>query len=204
MTTKLELDNHFNALERTQRLKKSLQTLKIEWETDLDKMDFSALRTGPAYDSEAKHQKIRVDVIDISNEWDDLQKKDLEKDFFSNIATLNLIEFIAKGNKIIPPLYLQNLEYCGDTFTTKVQGIHRADGAHRVFVSFILGLKEIPIVLVEKIGKFSFPSDKWDFEYTDNLLIAKSKNGNHRIELDNTRIVIDTTMFYENILSITV
>lgn len=193
--TKVEIQNSIRNLRMIQNPEKSLYELKINWETDIEQMNFSELRSTPECDI----KNSRVDKFDPRNEFGDL--KEAAKHFFSDQATYNLIEFIKNGNKIIPPLYIQSLEYDGETFSMKkIAPIWKADGYHRVFVSAWIGLKEIPVIVTEKIEKYSFHIDKWDFECTDERIIAKSKNSEHRIEIDNTRAHIDDGMSPDSIV----
>jgi len=195
--TKEEIQNALKSLELVQNSKKRLGKLKIDWETDLEQMNFSLLRSTP--DCNIKNS--RMDKIDPRTEMGD--KEECARDFLRDPATHALIEFIENGNKIIPPLYVRQFEYDGETFSTKETSFFgRTDGGHRVFVSMYLGLKEIPIIVHDKITKYSFPVDKWDFECMDEGFTAKSKNGEHKIEFDNRRLWIENTMFPDNILVI--
>lgn len=189
-------------------IKQQLKNLNIDWETDLNRMNFSDLRSYEFlrssgflnFDMKDKYQKVRLDTIDISNEYVYYKVEDIAL-YSQDDGTSDLINFIGKKNKIIPPLYETALEYCGETFETRqLYPIRRFDGHHRIFVSFFSGLKIIPIVVVERVKKFSFPIGKWNFERTDEIFIAKSKNGDHRIELDIRHAKIDKSMFSENIL----
>jgi len=56
--------------------------------------------------------------------------------------------------------------------------------------------------MIERVNKFSFPIDKWNFERTNKGFAAKSKNDEHRIELDNKRMVIEENIIYNNILEV--
>lgn len=188
--------------------KQQLKNLTINWETDLNRMNFSDLRSYEFlrssgflnFDIKDKYQKVRLDTIDISNEYMYFKVEDIAL-YSQDDGTRDLINFIGKKNKIIPPLYETALEYSGETFETRqLYPIRRFDGHHRVFVSFFSGLKKIPIVVVERVKKFSFPIDKWDFESTDESFTAISKDGNNIIEVDNKRMWIDDSMSNKTIL----
>jgi len=169
-------------------------------------MIFSDLRSQGFlnFDIKDECQRIRLDTIDISNEYVYFKKENLDI-YFQDEGTHDLINFIGKKNIIIPPLYEMPLEYFGETFETRqLSPIRRLDGSHRVFVSFFSGLRKIPIVVTERVTKFSFPIDKWDLERTDESFTAKSKNGEHRIELNNRRTQIDNYMFCGNTLLISI
>ena len=197
--TREEIQDNLKNLEQVQNFKKRLQKLKVNWETDLEQMNFSFLRSNP--DCDIKNS--RMDKINPITEFGDI--KEAARDFLNDPFTYDLIEFIETGNKVIPPLYINPLEYDGQTFSTKeTSNLFRVDGTHRVLVSSYLGLKEIPIIVHEKIVKYSFPVEKWDFEYSDESFTAISKNGEQRIRLDNRRVWIDNRMFSEDILAVSI
>jgi len=119
-------------------------------------------------------------------------------------ATMELIQFVEAGNKIIPPLYVNSFEYDGETYTKKnISKLVRVDGSHRLFLSSYLGLKEIPIIVHEKIVKYYFPLSKWDFENTEEKLTVKSKDGNNIFEIEGRYVWMDDTMLHNNIIVVT-
>lgn len=201
---KIKTNNKTMTNEEIQRVKEQIKNLIIDWEIDLVRMNFSDLRSHGLlnFDIKHKYQQVRLDTIDISNEFLYYTKETFDL-YFQDDGTRDLIDFIGKKNKIIPPLYENALEYCGETFETRqLRPIHMLDGHHRAFVCFCSGLMKIPIVIVERVNKFSFPIDKWIFERTDKCFSAKSKNGEHRIELDNKLMEIKENIIYNNILEV--
>ncbi len=202
MMVKNELENPLNLVEDVKLVQEQISKLKIDWETDLDQMNFSDLRSHGFlnFDIKDKYQRIRLNTIDISNEFMYFTKETFDL-YFQDDVTHDLIDFISKQNKIIPPLYEIPLEYCGETFKPRqLYPIHRLDGTHRVLVSYFSGLKKIPIVVAERVKRFSFPIDKWDFERTDESFTAKSKDGNNIIEIDSRRMRIDDSISNKNTL----
>jgi len=195
--TKEEIQNSLKILERTQSIKKQLKNLKIDWETDLEKMNFSLLRSNPHCNIKNSY----IEKLDLTktHHWEGA-KTDIGL-IIKDIITINLITFIDDGNKIIPPLYIKPFEYDGENYSIKeIQELRQLDGGHRLFLSAAIGLKEIPIIIHEKIVKYYFPVSKWDFECTDESFIAKSKDGNHIFEIDVNRLWIEDELFYKNIL----
>ncbi len=185
-------------------IKKIIEGVLIKWEVDLEKMNFSDLRSHGFlnFDINDNYQRIRLDEIDISNEFRHFKQETFNMYFLDDI-TNDLINFIDRNSKIIPPLYEVPLEYCGETFKTiQSYPIHRLDGTHRVFVSYFSGLKIIPIVVAERVKKFSFPVEKWDFEYTNDLFTAINKKTKEIIELTNTKYKIDTSNVSDDTLII--
>lgn len=161
---------------------KNLQGLSIEWEKDITKMDFSALRSGALFDINYKYQTIRIEnqPIDIGTDIDC---------WFRDPATFNLIDFIKKGNKLIPPVKVNQLEYCGTTHTTRYMSTG-TDGNHRQFIYQYLGFKEIPMIIVDKTCRFMFPIDMWGFDVTSDLFIATSKTSDEVIQLETRKVFI--------------
>lgn len=196
---KAQVKESFNQLEQIQRTIVRLKNLKINWETDLDKMDFSLLRSTP----DCNIKKSYIDKLNLTSthHWDCC-----DNDFGIAIrdkATQTLLKFIIDGNKIIPPLYTKAFIYDGETFTTKEEpGLRQTDGGHRLFLSAAIGLKEIPIIVHEKIVEYSFPMDKWDVECVEENLIFKRKDGNDMFELDVNKIWINDILFHKNIVTI--
>ena len=189
----IQLDNFFKQLEVIQKAKESLQNSVIEWETDLNKIDLSVLRSQTGINLDDEFQKVWIDKLDVVDksksidEFHDIEMWQLKRDFFKDKATLELIEFIEKGNKLIPPLYIKPLYFCGETFSySQIHDVYRSDGGHRLFVSQFVSLNEIPIIMAERVTRFSFPVDKWEFEYTDDNFKAKSKLNSLVIELKTT------------------
>lgn len=197
--SKAQVIESLDQLEQIQRMIEQLKNLKIDWETDLEKMDFSLLRSTP----DCNIKKSYIDKLNLTktHHWNCC-----DNDFGITIrdkATQNLLKFIIDGNKIIPPLYTKVFVYDGETFTIKEEPeLSQADGGHRLFLSAAVGLEEIPIIVHEKIVKYSFPMDKWDFECVDENLIFKRKDGNDMFELDVNKIWINDILFHKNIVTI--
>lgn len=201
---KENIETYFKEIEGVQKSKKILDNLIIEWETDLDKMNFSALRSQYDFNPNEVHQKVWIDKIDLANEFDGIEAATLEREFLNDKATIDLINFIAEGNKIIPALYVKQLEFCGGTFTYKdITGVQRNDGSHRIFVSKFIGLNKIPAIMCERVTKFTFPLDKWEFECTDEVLTAQSKSSSHKLEFDmNANYNLNNDGLFDNSLII--
>jgi len=138
-------------LDRVQRLKTSLQTLKIEWETDRDKMDFLKLRWFP---EELLSKPFQIEYVSTTN----LMHK-LYPDLFNNRDNEmnNLIDFANTGAKIIPPSFIRmpklllsrkkENDIITENFTKQGLCIH--DGCHRISLAKGVGLTEIPILIFD-------------------------------------------------------
>lgn len=202
--SKAQVKERFDKLGRVRRSMEQLKNLKIDWETDLEKIDFTMLKTKAHCDiNSSTIEKINLELnseyfcVDIHG--------------FFDMGMFDLIDFIEAGNKIIPPLYCRHLQYNGENYSTKKMlettgtncndpELCRHDGSHRLAISKYLGLKEIPIIVYAKILEYLFPINKWDFEFIDDSLIFKRKDGDDLFKFDVNKISINDAMFHENII----
>ena len=197
--SKAQVKESLEQFELAQRTLELLKNLKIDWETDLEKMNFSLLRSKINYDLKNPY----IDKINITKTpyftGSEIDSIHMMKDS----ATIDLVEFIAKGNKIIPPLYIKPFEYDGETYSTKeVPELQLRDGGHRLFLSAFMGLEEIPIIVHDNIEKYYFPLSKWNYECVEESLIVKSKDGIHVFEFDFNRISICEGLFNKKIITV--
>lgn len=191
---KQEFDKQIENIKAIQQAKNSLENLTINWETDIEKMNFQALRSSTRLDLNDEFQEVWIDKMDITCQWQEIESSQLEKDFFGDKATIELINFIVQGdNKIIPPMNMQHLEFCGETSTTRsISDITQVDGAHRIFVSKRIGLNEIPTINIKRVTKFTFPLTKWEFDFIDGYFIAQSKLTEAQIKLNAENLHISS------------
>jgi len=196
--TKEQLDLYIDINNNGSRIanfirKEKLPITKIDWLTDLDKIDLSVLRTRLICNMKQCHQTARIELEQLGESKIDDSNYNHYINMLGDPATNDLIEFIKQGNKIIPPIYLLALEYDGNTFKTnklhKEKGL--CDGGHRLFVSRLLGLTEIPVIVLEKIEIFIFPYDKWTFKYDNISLTVSSTDGKNEFNFDLCKMCVD-------------
>ncbi|NDC31226.1 MAG: hypothetical protein EBZ58_09885 [Bacteroidetes bacterium] len=110
-----------------------IQTLKVEFIIEIADMPFHDLRTGI---SDSKDDLTTFD-LDISKV---IGCTDFGSDLYNFIIdehTKNLVRFIHKGNKLIPP---EIINISGDKWTI-------LDGKHRIALCIKLGITKIPFLI---------------------------------------------------------
>jgi len=201
MMTKEELDYYFSKKENGKRIARKFENIKIEWETDLSKIDLSVLKSNFPYKLEDANTKFHIGVIktDMLNN-SVLRELQLHRD----PRTHDLVEFIKAGNKIIPPIWITSLEYDGNAFKTNELCSTFSDGSHRMFVSEMIGLNEIPAIYIERIMKFYFPLKKWKFLYGNTDLSIKSLDEKIEFYFPLCKIEIDSDRLSEDVFAFSV
>ncbi|WP_436417170.1 hypothetical protein KCV26_11795 [Petrimonas sulfuriphila] len=167
--TKEEIQKHINWINRIDRAKEIVSELHIDWETDIEMMDFSKLYNFPLKISRIMSKSLFFAPVDPGV----VQQTIIERDtILTDWKMSELIEFVKEGNKIIPPSVI--------TYNTVVDGIvtknhfYLADGSHRQMLSAILGLKIIPFVKIETYENIKFSIDKWSINYQGDFIVLES------------------------------
>lgn len=133
---KNEIEKYVKLLGRIEAAKSKLPTLKIDWETDIEKIDFSKLYSFQSV-KDINLTIIRIEMIPVERMDDNL--------FYGEDAErmLNLIEFVDNGKKIIPPLSC--IDYTiKDGEKIICSDMHPADGLHRRKLASAIGLLKYP------------------------------------------------------------
>jgi len=144
--------------QRLYKAKKILNGLKINWEFDLNKMNLESLRDSGYGFVINCDPKIKIRRIDI---WYDGNEGDPKDIFYPQTIdlTLDLIEFIQTGKKIIPPIAVV-LVHLIDGEKTYPEMI-LLDGFQRLKLARYLGETEIPIIFFEDTNQCNFTKEKW-------------------------------------------
>lgn len=152
-----KINKHINLITQIYEAKRIFEDLKINWETDIKKIDLEKLFGG----NPVKGLKyLRIDKIKIepNPNKDELFSTAMESERF-----LDLIELIKTGTKIIPPIYVD--EYIiKDGIKEIKEPSWFVDGMHRRRIAACLQLPEIPIMVFERIDYYLFTPGKWKFE----------------------------------------
>lgn len=154
----------------------------IDWETDIDKMDFSKLRNAQIKGLALKS----VEYVDTP-----------EATIFYDDAMCELIDFVKDGNKIIPPLFLTTHKIM-DGIKEKEE-TYWFDGHHRLMLSNHLKLKQIPIVKFEA-EEYSFRVEKWDIQHDGESVTFQSIRDGQKYSFDLSYVSIDHEISYGDIL----
>ncbi|MCE5175839.1 MAG: hypothetical protein ABFC90_07350 [Bacteroidales bacterium] len=159
---------------RFRQAKKIIDGLKMDWEFDLNKMNFGELRDSNFDWIKMYNPKIGARKIDI---WYDGNEGD-PKDIFhqQNIdIILDLIEFVQTGKKVIPPIAVIPIHIIdGKRISFEVVLL---DGLHRIRLARYLGETEVPMVLYEYTRKYAFTKAKWKIKRIANEYKVSSLNG---------------------------
>ena len=98
--TKEEIQKHINWINRIDRAKEIVSELHIDWETDIEMMDFSKLYNFPLKISRIMSKSLFFAPVDPEV----VQRTIIERDsILTDWKMSELIEFVKEGNKIIPP-----------------------------------------------------------------------------------------------------
>ena len=199
-----EFEEKMKAIEAIHQAIEDLNNLIIDWETDISKMDFQALRTKTLTD-DVSFQELTIGSMNPNTHFSESHWSESIRAFMIDPNTKELIDFVKNKNKIIPPMRMELIELFYDDTTTSqvVSDIAVIDGSHRLFLSKILGIVKIPTVDIRRVSKFTFPLDKWKFDFVDDYFIARNKSTNEQIKLNAKRLHIDDGGALENNLVIT-
>lgn len=183
------INEQIKIIERIERVKEVFPHLKINWETDIQKMDFSKLRTTINFGRNKSTLRLeKINPIEIKNSYAEGNAGLLSYDLPN---TLNLIELMLSGERIIPPIFC-DLYRLIDGEKMAIEGLSMVDGSHRLWVSSQLNLEEIPILRFDRVQEYCFTPTKWKFEETEGgRLIVKSISGNKDYIFDVNNISIE-------------
>jgi hypothetical protein len=163
-------------------MKQNIKSLKIEWETDIEKIDLSVLASKPTIPSMPVINTVPSIIKRI--EWIELTKIEhrINKDLFAEYDTeryLALFKLIESGTKIIPPIIQQGFQFINGEIQeiNQVATFRVADGNHRVNLSYYLNLKEIPILFIKTLSRYSFERRLWNISCNNGGIEFKEKNG---------------------------
>jgi len=154
-----EINNYTNVAQRTYEAKKLLKILTINWASDPEEMQFEKLRSGSTFICSCKF--LRMDKIKIE-EVPQFGEIGLFQEVHESLRFIELIELMASGAKIIPPIYVVDVTYVDGVRSEK--NIEFMDGSHRIRIAKLLQLSEIPIVVMERVISYVFTVDQWSFK----------------------------------------
>lgn len=165
-----EIKKQTDLIALAQKIKENFSHLKIDWETDVSKMDFDKLYSGNIVKG---CSYLRMDKIKIEPNPD---KQALLSSADEIIRIANLVELVDNGTKIIPPTFIHEC-FIRDGVKVVEDVFYQIDGAHRKALASYLQLTEIPIVVFERASGYQFTPDKWRFEQKQ---IRKKTPGGHQ------------------------
>ena len=166
-----DINNYINVARRTHDAKKMLENLTINWATDPEEMQFENLKSSSMFTSSWKF--LRMDKIKIED-TPNFGGVDIFQGVQESLRFTDLIELIASGEKIIPPIYVTDVSFVDGVRSEK--NIEFMDGSHRIRIAQLLQLKEIPIVVMERFVSYVFTVDQWSFKA--KTISAVNSDGN--------------------------
>jgi len=147
--------------QRTCDAKKILNELKIDWELDLNKMNFGDLRDSGLDYIKNFNPKIDTKKIEIWYNGLEGDAKDIFKPADIDII-LDLIEFVQTGKKVIPPVIVIPVHILDGE--KKYFRPVILDGVHRIRLARYLGEAEVPVISYDYTRKYIFTKAKWKIE----------------------------------------
>jgi len=147
--------------QRLYEAKKILNELEINWDLDLSNMNFENLRDSCFGFIKDCSPKIETRKIDI---WYDGNEGDPKDIFYPQTIdlTLDLIEFVQTGKKVIPPIAMMLIHIVDGEKT--YPEISLLDGFQRLKLARYLGKTEIPIISFEDTRQYKFTMGKWNLK----------------------------------------
>lgn len=171
--TKAEFEKYIENISVFERMKENLSTLKMEWETDVTKIDLSVL---------ARSMNPIIPGTQFLIKWVPAEKLQIEfKDFYTDGDTeqyIELYKIIKNGVKIIPPLSIRPINYIDcipqefdlaeEIEQSQFISVHDEEG--QIKLAKKLKLKEIPILFAKIPYKIYFTKEKWELNCKNEIL----------------------------------
>lgn len=154
-----EIISYIDAAQQVEKAKKMLETLTINWASDPEEMQFDKLKSSSVFTPACKFlrmDKIKIEDAPYFGDMGIFQGAQMSLGF------IDLIELMASGEKIIPPIYVADVSFIDGVRSEK--NIEFFDGSHRIRIAQLLQLKEIPIVVMERLRSYVFTVDQWSFK----------------------------------------
>lgn len=156
-----QTNNRINILAKIKQQKEAISKgLKIEWETDPNKMQFDKLRSYPGMVKMFNFEILRVEEYNITSH-------DFTDVFIGDIKShMEMIDILLNGGKLIPPSKTEGYAIVDgvEKMVRPSDSVGLNDGAHRCNLAKYFGLDTIPVLVFKVIEGYWFTPDKWVFE----------------------------------------
>lgn len=156
-----QTNNRINLLNKIKRQKEAISKgLKIEWETDPDKMKFENLRSYTGLQREFDSEVLRVEEHNLtSHSYTDVFIGDIQ-------SHMEMIDILMNGGKLIPPSKTEGYSIVDgeEKMVRPSENTGLNDGFHRCNLAKYFGLDTVPVVVFKVIEGYWFTPDKWIFE----------------------------------------
>lgn len=163
-----------------ERLQSKLPSLQIDWETDPN-VDLSVLASDINL-PDVPGTRRSIEIVDID------KIMHTAKDLFANGSLeryTNLFKLIESGVKIIPPLMHRSIHFvdCEEIKESINKLIPVSDGFHRLNLAKHIGLKEVPVLVVETPTSHTFTKALWEISCNEDKIMLKRKETGAIFEL---------------------
>lgn len=178
-----------NQIDKIEALKKARQAyndgmLKINWETDICKMDFLKLKSQPIVNRvKARIESTEVPIVSGMEIKSDTTFDEM-MDIGGRASMLDLLQIVMSDTKVIPPVSYNHYFVVDGV---KEFNYPARDGAHRMLLSRFIGLKEIPMVVEDTLLGYKFSPEKWTFSVENETLVVSAVNSDevHRFNVSD-------------------
>ena len=178
-----------NQIDKIEALKKARQAyndgmLKINWETDICKMDFLKLKSQPIVNRvKARIESTEVPIVSGMEIKSDTTFDEM-MDIGGRASMLDLLQIVMSDTKVIPPVSYNHYFVVDGV---KEFNYPARDGAQRMLLSRFIGLKEIPMVVEDTLLGYKFSPEKWTFSVENETLVVSAVNSDevHRFNVSD-------------------
>lgn len=181
--TKQELEKYLHRLDTVDNTMESISTLLIEWETDINSIDFSVLASDVII-PDRELQEIKIEWFPVSEICARVKNEP-----FENVETermLNIIELIQSGIKLIPPIAIKQMQMInGIIQPVDERPVHELiyDGTNRLILSLHSNQAQIPVIIIEQVVKVVFSKSLWNISYTDEFINLQHNETDQKFRL---------------------
>lgn len=181
-----QTNSRINILNKIKQQKEAISKgLKIEWETDPDKMKFENLRSYTLLPRMFDSEILRVEEHNLtSHPYTDVFIGDIQ-------SHMEMIDILLKGGKLIPPSKTEVYSIVDGeekmAMPSGTSGIN--DGFHRCNLAKYFGLDTVPVVVFKVIEGYWFTPDKWIFEGSRIREEEKTEFGMHWTEYNGVKAI---------------
>lgn len=185
-----ETNNRIAIIEKIKHQKEAISKgLKIEWETDPNKMQFDKLRSYPGMMGMFNSEILRVEEYDITSH-------DFTDVFIGDIKShMEMIDILLNGGKLIPPSKTEGYAIVDgvEKMVRPSDSVGLNDGLHRCNLAKYFGLNTVPVVVFKAIDGYWFTPEKWTFEGPRIREEEKSEFGMHWTEYNGVKAISKET-----------
>ena len=156
------INNRILIIERIKQKEAIREKLKIEWETDPNKIQFEKLRSYDSMKDCFNSEILRIEEHDLtSHEYIDVFIGDTQ-------SHMEMIDILLNGGKLIPPSTIEGYAIVDgeEKMVRPSKNMGLNDGTHRCNLAKYFGLKTIPVVVFKIFDGYWFTHGLWSFEET--------------------------------------